>query len=336
MVENSAITGIAGFRFGNAGDQNAGTGCTVIVSEAGAVCGVDVRGGSPGTRDTDALSPLAARKVVHAVVLTGGSAFGLAAADGVTRFLEERRIGRDVGVTVVPNVCAAVLFDLGPGKPRPDAAMGYAACEAAFHGDAFLCGQTGAGTGATVGKGRGIGHCMKGGLGWAAFRIGDLTAGAVAAVNSIGDITENGLVIAGALTDDGRFANGEDIILEHYADRRDFFSGKPESLGSGKAIGATTEIEGMNTTLVCIVTNARLDKAGATRLAGAGHDGIARVIRPAHLFYDGDTVFALASGKVDAVPDAVGILVRRAVEAAIINAVKPAVTDVSGFARHPV
>ncbi|MDR0638798.1 MAG: P1 family peptidase [Spirochaetaceae bacterium] len=314
IVENISITSIAGFRFGNAGDSEAGTGCTVIVSEDGAVCGVDVRGGSPGTRDTDALSPLSARKVVHAVLLTGGSAFGLAAADGATRFLEERRIGRDVGITVVPNVCAAVLFDLKPGKPHPDAAMGYSACEAAFREDAFLRGQTGAGTGATVGKARDIGHCMKGGLGWAAFRIGKLTAGAVAAVNSIGDIVENGSIIAGTLADDGSFANGEETILENYAGRRDFFSGKPES-GGGR--------EGMNTTLVCIVTNARLDKADATRLAGAGHDGIARVIRPAHLLYDGDTVFALASGEIDTAPDAVGILARRAVESAIISAVKP-------------
>ena len=192
IVEKTDITGIGGFRFGNAGDSGGGTGCTVVVSEAGAVCGVDVRGGSPGTRDTDELSPLATRKVAYAVLLTGGSAFGLAAADGVTRFLEERHIGRDVGVTVVPNVCAAVLFDLKPGKPRPDAAMGYAACEAAFRGEAFLCGQIGAGSGATVGKGRGIGHCMKGGLGWAAFRVGGLAAGAVAAVNCIGDIVEKG------------------------------------------------------------------------------------------------------------------------------------------------
>jgi L-aminopeptidase/D-esterase-like protein len=309
MVENISITSIGGFRFGNAQDAAAGTGCTVIVSEAGAVCGVDVRGGSPGTRDTDALSPLAARKTVHAVLLTGGSAFGLAAADGVTRFLEERRIGRDVGVTVVPNVCAAVLFDLQPGKPRPDAAMGYTACEAAFCGQAFLRGQTGAGTGATVGKARDIGHCMKGGLGWAAFRIGDLAAGAVAAVNSIGDIVEGGRIIAGARADDGSFANGEEVILENYTGRRDFFSGRLE------------HSEGINTTLVCIVTNARLDKAGATRLAGTGHDGIARVIRPAHLLYDGDTVFALASGEIDAAADAVGILARRAVEAAIISAV---------------
>jgi L-aminopeptidase/D-esterase-like protein len=311
VVENMPVTDITGFRFGNSGDSDAGTGCTVIVSEAGAVCGVDVRGGSPGTRDTDALSPLAARKVVHAVLLTGGSAFGLAAADGVTRFLEERRIGRDVGATVVPNVCAAVLFDLKPGKPRPDAVMGYAACEAAFRGEAFLRGQIGAGTGATVGKARDIGHCMKGGLGWAAFRIGNLAAGAVAAVNSIGDIVENGSIIAGALAYDGSFTNGEDAVLENYAFRRDFFSGKPENR------------EGMNTTLVCIVTNARLDKAGATRLAGAGQDGIARVIRPAHLLYDGDTVFALASGEIDAAPDAAGVLARRAVEAAIISAVKP-------------
>jgi L-aminopeptidase/D-esterase-like protein len=305
-MEKIDIGEIAGFRFGNA--QTGGSGCTVVVSEAGAVCGVDVRGGSPGTRDTDALSPFAARKVVHAILLTGGSAFGLAAADGVTRFLEERGIGRDVGETVVPNVCAAVLFDLKPGCPRPDAAMGYEACESAFRGDVFRGGRTGAGTGATVGKARDVKQCMPGGLGIAAFRQGELLAGAVAAVNCIGDIVENGTIIAGARTDDGRFAGGEDAILAEYAEHYDFFSGK---------------VEGAHTTLVCIVTNARLDKAGAGRLASAGHDGIARVVCPAHLLYDGDTVFALASGEISAAPDAVGILARRAVESAIVNAVKP-------------
>ena len=312
-METIAIRDIAGFRIGQAQDLEAGTGCTVVVCEEGAACGVDVRGGSPGTRDTDALSPVNNRKHVHAVLLSGGSSFGLDAAGGVTRFLEERGIGRDVEVARVPNVCAAVLFDLqcGSSRIRPDAAMGYAACEDAFSGSAFQSGNFGAGTGATVGKARGVRYAMKGGIGAAAFRYGRLEAGAVAAVNCVGDIVQDGVIIAGALQDDLRsFADSRKIILEAYPSERDFFSGADGSGG--------------NTVLGCIITNAACDKAGATRLAGQGQNAIARLVRPAHSVFDGDTVFALCAGTIQATLDAAGILCAAAMEAAIIDALQNA------------
>jgi L-aminopeptidase/D-esterase-like protein len=316
-MEKIDIRGIAGIRIGQEQNLTAATGCTVIICAEGAVCGVDVRGGSPGTRDTDALNPINNRKHVHAVLLSGGSSFGLDAAGGVMRFLEERGIGRDVGVTRVPNVCAAILFDLKSGdyRTRPDAAMGYAACENAFRGGPFQSGNFGAGTGATVGKARGIRFAMKGGIGAAAFRCGDLLAGAVAAVNCVGDVTSQGAIIAGTLTEDRRsFANSERIILEDYRQGKDVFSGTVDSNADG------------NTVLGCIITNARFDKAGAVRLAAQGQNSIARVIRPAHSIYDGDTVFALCTGRVVTTADAAGILCAAAMEAAILDAVRSART----------
>jgi L-aminopeptidase/D-esterase-like protein len=310
-MERIAIQDIAGFRVGQEQDLEAGTGCTVIICEAGAACGVDVRGGSPGTRDTDALNPLNNRKQVHAVMLSGGSSWGLDAAGGAMRFLEERGIGRDVEVVRVPNVCAAILFDLkcGSSRIRPDAAMGYAACENAFRGAPFQSGNAGAGTGATVGKSRGIRYAMKGGIGAAAFRYGSLEAGAIVAVNCVGDIVKDGVIIAGALGDDLRsFADSQRIILENYRSDQDFFSGA----------------DGGNTVLGCIVTNAAFDKAGAARLAGQGQNGIARCVRPAHSVFDGDTVFALCSGAVKTTIDAAGILCAAAMEAAITDALQNA------------
>ncbi|GHU39607.1 peptidase [Spirochaetia bacterium] len=302
---------IEGFYIGQAQDLQAATGCTVVINKTGAVCGVDVRGGSPGTRDTDALNPKANRKVVHAVLLAGGSSFGLDAAGGVMRFLEQHNIGRDAGVTCVPNVSAAILFDLkcGACNVRPDAAMGYAACENAFTNGAFKSGCYGAGTGATIGKTRGAGFAMKGGIGFASFSAGDLEVAAVSAVNCVGDILENGKIIAGALDDDGTFANSEKIILSDYKTEQDFFSGK------------TSE---SNTVLVCIMTNAVMGKAAASMLASIGHNGIARCVRPAHSIYDGDTVFAMSSCRVHARFDAAAILASHAVEMSIIDAVKNA------------
>ena len=323
-MEKIDIRDIAGFRIGQAQNLEAATGCTVIICEKGAACGVDIRGGSPGGRDTEALNPINNRKHVHAVMLAGGSSFGLDAAGGATRFLEERGVGRDVAVARVPNVCAAILFDLkcGASHIRPDAAMGYAACENAFRGGAFQSGNFGAGTGATVGKSRGIRYAMKGGIGAAAFRYGDLEAGAVAAVNCVGDIVKDGAIIAGVLGDDLRsFAGSEGIILETYRSDRDFFSDADD--------------HGGNTVLGCIITNAAFDKAGAARLAGQGQNGIARRVRPAHSIFDGDTVFALCAGAVKTTIDAAGILCVAAMEAAIVDAVQnartlgvyPALTD---------
>ncbi len=302
------IQTIPGFYIGNAQDLEAATGCTVILCEQGAVCGVDVRGGSPGTRDTDALNPVNNRTQTHAVVLAGGSSFGLDAAGGVMRFLEERKIGRDVGVTVVPNVCAAILFDLkcGAADVRPDAAMGYEACKQAYNG-MWTEGSVGAGTGATIGKARGKAFAMKGGLGTAAFQQGELMVGAVMAVNCVGDIfdSQTGQIIAGALNDDKiSMADSQRVLLESYDDGKDLFSG--------------------NTIIGCIISNARMHKAQATKLAMLGHNGIARAVRPAHSVFDGDTMFAMCTGHITANFDAVGILAAEAVRCAILNAVKQA------------
>ena len=308
-MEKIDISELTDFLVGQAQDETAMTGCTVVIAPEGAACGVDVRGGSPGTRDTDALDPLCNRKVVHAVLLSGGSAFGLDAAGGVMRVLEERRIGRDVGVTVVPNVSQAILFDLhcGDSKVRPDAAMGAAAAENALKREPFRSGNYGAGTGATVGKSLGLKNAMKGGVGCAAFRHGELMVGAVFAVNCVGDILDNGEVIAGVRKDEGpELCGSEEAILSGYAAEKDLFKG--------------------NTVIGCIFSNAALTKAQAARLAGQGHNAIARAVRPAHSIYDGDTVFAMCSGRVSATPDSVGILAAHAAEAAIVDAVKSAAT----------
>jgi L-aminopeptidase/D-esterase-like protein len=313
-MEKISLHEIEGFRIGQEQNTDAATGCTVIICEAGAVCGVDVRGGSPGTRDTDALNPLANRKHVHAVLLSGGSSFGLDAAGGVTRFLEEKGIGRDAGITRIPNVCAAILFDLkcGDYRIRPGADMGYAACRNAFLSRPFRSGNFGAGTGATVGKARGPRYAMKGGIGAAAFRYGELRVGAVAAVNCVGDVTQDGKIIAGTRGDEGTgFLGSEAVILQEYREGRDFFSGSADD---------------GNTVLACIITNARFDKAGAARLAAQGQNAIARVIRPAHSVFDGDTVFAMCRGETETSADAAGILGCAAVEAAIIDAVRSART----------
>ena len=307
-MQEIEIQTIKGFRFGNAHNLKAATGCTVILCEQGAVCGVDVRGGSPGTRDTDALHPVNNRTETHAVILSGGSSFGLDAAGGVMQFLEQRHIGRNVGVTVVPNVCSAILFDLKCGDPfvRPDAKMGYEACENAY-GAVFSEGSAGAGAGATIGKSRGLPFSMKGGLGTAAFQQGKLQVGAVMAVNCVGDIYDDriGQLVAGALEDDLlTLANSEQVILETYHQKKDLFSG--------------------NTIIGCIVSNAAMNKSQTTKLASIGHNGIARAVRPAHSIFDGDTIFAMSTGQVETTFDAVGILAAEAVRCAILNAVKQA------------
>ena len=309
-MEEIRIEDIAGFSFGQADNRTAGTGCTVILAPQGAVCGVDVRGGSPGTRDTDALDPRCNREVVHAVLLTGGSAFGLDAAGGVMQALEEAEIGRDVGVTQVPNVCAAVLFDLrcGDGRVRPDGPMGYAATQEALAGGRLQEGCHGAGTGATIGKLAGKDHAMKGGQGAFALQEGELMVGAVMAVNCVGDVWNREGILAGCRSADG-FADSEALLLSAYAQAKDIFSGQPT---------------GDNTVIGCVVTNATLTKAQLSKLASVAHNGLARAIRPAHTTYDGDTIFAMSSGGVKADPDAVGILAARAVEGAIWRAIEQA------------
>ena len=310
-MREMAVTDIPGFRIGQAQNHEAATGCTVILCENGAVCGVDVRGGSPGTRDTDALNPMNHREKVHAVLLSGGSAFGLDAAGGVMKFLERKNIGRDVGVTVVPNVCAAILFDLkcGSAQIRPDESMGYAACQNAFLRQPWQSGNYGAGTGAIVGNICGNDRAMKGGIGCIAFQCENLYVGAVVAVNCVGDIydTRTNRIMAGARTADGMgFADSETVILERFRANSDVFSG--------------------NTIIGCLITNAKLTKAQSTKLAALGHNGIARAVRPAHTIYDGDTLFAMCTGEVEATLDAAGILATRCMEYAIADAVKNAAT----------
>lgn len=308
-MEKIELESLEDFLVGNAQDFDAMTGCTAIIAPDGAVCGVDVRGGSPGTRDTDALDPRCGREKVHGILLSGGSAFGLDCAGGLMSLLEEKRIGRDVGSTVIPNVCAAILFDLkcGRGDVRPDAGMGRQAGENAFAGIPFAHGNYGAGTGATVGKVMGSKFAMKGGLGSAAFRQGELYAAAVFAVNCAGDVVENGSIIAGVRGEDGvSFADSEEIFLRAYGDSKDLFA--------------------TNTVIGCIMTNAVLNKGQAARIASQGQNAIARCVRPAHTMHDGDTVFTLSTCKVPCDINAAGILAARAAEAAIIDAVRSAET----------
>ncbi len=302
------FTEIEGIKIGHAQDMEAATGCTVIISEEGAVAGVDVRGGAPGTRETDLLNPVNLAEKIHAVVLAGGSAFGLDAACGVMEFLEERDIGFDVGITKVPLVCGAVLFDLAVGdyRVRPDRAMGYRACMGA--GDS-RCGQgnIGAGTGAAVGKIFGMTRAMKSGLGSFAVQAGDLKIGAVVAVNALGDVFDptTGERLAGLLNEDlSGLADTEECLIGSCSGRKNFFTG--------------------NTTIGVVAANARLTRTQAAKVASMAHDGYARTIRPAHTMFDGDTIFTMATGRVDAELTLVGLLAARVVERAVIAAVKSA------------
>jgi len=261
------ITDIPGIRVGHDTKLEAGTGCTVILCDTPAVGGVDVRGGAPATRETDLLHPMHLVEEVHAVLLTGGSAYGLDAASGVMRYLEERNVGYDVGVARVPIVPAAAIFDLGFGsaKIRPDAAAGYRACEQAT-AEAVAQGNVGAGTGATVGKMAGPVFMMKGGLGSASTHLDDGTlVGAIVAVNASGDVIDpqTQQVIAGARNPLGSF-----IFSNPFG----------------------------NTTIAVIATSASLSKEATNKVAQMAHDGLAQVLRPAHTMFDGDTVFSLALG----------------------------------------
>lgn len=302
---------IDGIKIGHFQDLEAATGCTVIICEEGASGGVAVRGGAPGTRETDLLNPIEMVQLIHAVVLSGGSAFGLDASGGVMEYLEERGIGFDVGVTKVPIVCQAVLFDLIIGNPniRPDKTMGYLACKNSEKPINNLQGNVGAGAGATVGKLLGPKNSMKGGLGTYTFQVGDLQVGAIVAVNALGDIInpQNGSIIAGVLSNDRTaFLNTENLMLQQYSEKINRFSG--------------------NTTIGVIATNARLSKAEANKVASMSHNGYGRTIRPAHTMFDGDTIFTMATNKVDADINVVGFLATKAMELAVINAVKYATT----------
>ncbi|HEY4066800.1 MAG TPA: P1 family peptidase [Burkholderiaceae bacterium] len=281
MTRAGSLTDVAGLRVGHFTETRRPTGCTVILAPAGGmVAGVDVRGAAPGTRETELLSPLNAIEKVHAIVLAGGSAFGLDAASGVMRWLEEHGIGVQVGPARVPIVPAAILFDLWVGDftVRPDAAAGFAACEAAS-GDPVAEGNVGAGTGAAVGKLFGIDRAMRGGLGSASITVGGITVAALVAVNAIGDVIDpaTGEPIAGARSADGKRLHGTMRAL------RD-----GEVLAPLQAGGATT--------IGVVATDAVLTKAQANKLAQMAHDGFARSINPVHTMTDGDTIFGLATG----------------------------------------
>ena len=299
---------IDGIKVGHAQNTDAATGCSVVICEAGATVGVDVRGGAPATRETDLLDPVNLVQQAHAVFLAGGSAFGLDSAAGVMQFLEDNNIGFDVQVTHVPIVSGAALFDLmlGDYRVRPDKAMGYAACLNARTGE-DLQGSIGAGTGATAGKIRGMAHAIKSGLGCYALQLGELQVGALVVVNCFGDVIDplTARKIAAPLLDDGKtFGDTEAIMLASFSQTENRFSG--------------------NTTLGVIATNAAFTKAQATKLASMAQNGYARTLRPAHSMYDGDTVFAMSTGQVSADLSAVGLLAARVMERAVIAAVENA------------
>ena len=319
---SGGLTDVAGVKVGHLTDTRRPTGCTVVLVEAGATCGVDVRGGAPGTRETDLLDPVNTVQQVHAIVLSGGSAFGLDTASGVMRWLEERKIGFAAGPARVPIVPAAILFDLGVGdaKVRPDAAAGYAAANAASAG-AVGEGNVGAGAGATVGKMLGFGRAMKAGLGTASARLpGGAVIAALAAVNAAGDVLDpaTGQIIAGVRTEPG---NG--------------LEGTMKALLEGRAPTGTSK--GESTTLVVVATNVALTKTEATKVAQMAHDGVARAVSPAHTPWDGDTVFALSTGTaaVDGGVLVVGAVAAEVTARAIVRGVRlarglpglPAATD---------
>ena len=309
-VDAGAITEVPGVKVGHFTDTRRPTGCTVIITEEGAVGGVDVRGSAPGTRETDLLNPINLVDKVTAVMLAGGSAFGLDAATGVMRFLEERKLGYNVGVGFVPIVPAAILFDLGVGDPkiRPDAASGYKACEAASTARPAE-GNVGAGAGATVGKLYGSKRAMKSGIGTASIRIAGLTVGAIVAVNAVGDIVDpqTGKPIAGARTEDGKsLLNTREAILR---------GNPPAGLLAGTA-----------TTIGVIATDAVLTKAQAQKVAQMAHDGLARSINPIHTMFDGDTIFALGTGKSGKTgnPTLIGVLAAEVMAIAVVRAARAA------------
>jgi len=311
----NSITDVKGIKVGSMEDLKALTGCTVVLAgREGAVCGVDVRGSSPGTRETDLLSPVNAIEKIHAVVLSGGSAFGLDAACGVMDFLEEKGIGYPVGPTVVPIVPAAILFDLEVGdyRVRPDRRMGYLACKNA--GREVREGNVGAGAGATVGKIRGYEYCTKSGLGsWSATLNSGLTVGAVVAVNALGDVVDpySGQVIAGVRDDEGRgFLRTAEVWKN--------------------TDGVLQYRKGTNTTIGVIACNAKLSKSQAAKVAQMAHDGLARVINPVHTTYDGDTIFVLATGEMIADVNVVGCLAQEVLAESVMRAVYSAET-VQGY-----
>lgn len=295
-----------GVKIGQAEDAAGGTGCTVFICEEGMRAGLDVRGGGPASRESELLKPLAAAQAVHAIVLAGGSAFGLGTANGVMSYLEKRGIGFDVGVTKVPLVVQSDLFDLtvGDAFARPDAAMGFEAAKRALEAPNYRDGNYGAGCGATVGKCEGMDFCMKTGIGSYAVELGPLKIGAVVAVNAFGDIFDwkTGQKVAGLLTKDKKgFRSTVDVMKERVVPVDNRFVG--------------------NTTIGVVMTNADLNKTQLCKIAGMAHDGYACSIRPVHTSVDGDSIYAVSVGDVKADQDLVGTLAAEVMSEAILRAV---------------
>lgn len=315
------LTDVPGLKVGHFTSDKRPTGCTVIIAEQGAVAGVDVRGGAPGTRETDLLRPEMSIQKAHAVVLSGGSAYGLSTADGVMRYLEEREIGFSTSAGVIPIVPAAIIYDLGLGDPsiRPDAQAGYHAAKQAS-GDPVRQGNVGAGTGATVGKLLGGSRAMKGGLGSASIILPNgLIIGALVAVNAIGDVVDpdNGNLLAGARTEDGN----------SLADAM-------QQIRTGALLPDASPAE--NTTIGVVAANVDWTQAQATKVAQMAHDGLARAIRPAHMPFDGDTVFTLGTGgpTVDSkLLGQLGALAADVMAQAIVSAILHA-ESIEGYPAH--
>lgn len=303
------IQDIKNISIGQTEDHVGGTGCTVLLCENGMCAGLDVRGGGPASRESELLKPLAAAQAIHAIVLAGGSAFGLDAAGGVMQYLEEKDIGFEVGVTKVPLVCQSDLFDLtvGDASARPDKKMGYEAARRALESPNYQDGNYGAGCGATVGKIAGMETCMKSGIGSYAVEIGELQVGAIVAVNSLGDIYDwkTGTKLAGLLKEDGTGFQDTTEIMYQTID-----------VIENKFVG--------NTTIGVIMTNAAFSKAQLCKIAGMAQDGYARSIRPVHTTADGDSIYAVSLGNVLADQDLVGTLAALVMSEAITRAVKSA------------
>ncbi|MDN9012617.1 P1 family peptidase [Brevibacillus laterosporus] len=302
-----SIVDIKGIKVGHQQDEEALTGCTVLIMEEGAVCGVDVRGSAPGTRETDLLSPINKVDQVHAICLSGGSAFGLDAASGVMRYLEEQGIGLDVGVAKVPIVPAAVLFDLaiGDASIRPTMVMGYEAAKQASE-QAFAEGNIGAGCGATVGKMGGFERAMKGGLGTASRELSNgLVIGAIVAVNAVGEVRcpVTGERLAGVR------GENEELLDIYDCMEKTGFHFIPT---------------GANTTIGVIASNAALTKSEANKVAQMAHDGLAGTIYPIHTMHDGDTLFAIGTGEVKASVDLIGAIAAEVMAEAVVRAIKAA------------
>ncbi|WP_103105146.1 P1 family peptidase [Brevibacillus reuszeri] len=304
---NGTIIDVPGVKVGHAQNEEALTGCSVIILEQPSVCGVDVRGSAPGTRETDLLDPVNLVNAVHAICLSGGSAYGLDAATGVMQYLEEQGIGLEVGYGVVPIVPAAVLFDLAVGdyRIRPDRAMGFEAAAAANREDCAQ-GNVGAGTGASVGKLNGFDHAMKSGVGTASISLPNgLVVGALVAVNAVGHVVEpqTGEILAGPRDEEGQIQDSVEMM---------------------KARAFSPNPPGTNTTIAVVASNATFTKAEAKKVAQMAHDGLARTIRPIHTMFDGDTIFAVATGGIETSVDLVGTLSADVLAEAVIRAVKSA------------